>query len=126
MRACYLDERVEVGVDLVEAVEYLAHGGESGRYLVKTVVNRGESYQHVAIITGRRLANGIRTHSVVIWCAVRVGLAWMAVVWWIGSANSGRLELGWCIRRAETLLSSRADHAGKATAVQTVAVGKVQ
>jgi hypothetical protein len=62
MRARRFNERVEVGADLVEVAEYVAHGGESGRYLVKTVVNRGESAQHVVIITGCWLVNGIRAH----------------------------------------------------------------
>lgn len=34
--------------------------------------------------------------------------------------------LGWCVRRAEAMLSSRADHADKTTAVQTVTVGGAQ
>jgi hypothetical protein len=34
--------------------------------------------------------------------------------------------LGWRGRRAEAMLLSRADHADKATAVQTVTVGEAQ
>ena len=92
MRIRRLDQRVEVAADLIEMAEYLVQGGESGRYVVKTVVNRGQSSQYVVISTGHRLVDGIRAHGVLTRC----------------------------------VLSSRADHAGKATAVQAVAVGTAQ
>jgi hypothetical protein len=34
--------------------------------------------------------------------------------------------LGWRVRRSEAVLSSRADHADKTTAVQTVTAGRAQ
>jgi hypothetical protein len=74
------DQRFEVGTDLVELAEQLVHGGELGRYLVKTVFNRGKSSQHVVSSTAHRLADRIRAHDVLTRCAVRVGLTWVVVV----------------------------------------------
>jgi hypothetical protein len=122
--------------------EQLAHGGELGRYLVKTVVNRGKSSQHVVISTAHRLADRIRAHDVLTRCAVRVGLTW---VWRLfgrsvevvgrtgGSGDTAPpvppaqgTVLGLRVRRAEAVLSSRADHADKTTADQTATVGAAQ
>jgi hypothetical protein len=74
------DQRFEVGADLVELAEQLAHGVELGGYLVKAVVNDGKPSRHVVMSVANRLADGIRAHGVVTRCAIRVGLVWVAAV----------------------------------------------
>jgi hypothetical protein len=71
------DQRFEVDADLVEVAEQLAHDGELGGYMVKAVVNRGESSQQVVIRTAHWFADGIHAHGVFIRCTVRrVDQAW--------------------------------------------------
>lgn len=50
-------------MDLGELAEQLADGRQVGRYLVQTVINRGQSRQHVVIGTARRLADGLCAHG---------------------------------------------------------------
>jgi hypothetical protein len=106
------------------------------------MINCGKPLQHVVISRTHWLADGIRAHGVFTRCAIRVGLAWTTVGrlvsrgggqdrrrWGAGAPPvlpAWGTVLGGLVPRADALLWSRADHADKTTAGQTVTVGEAQ